>query len=456
MRREDLQRCLQYTRLRLDAALREIDDVRDQDLAYRDVEEALDRIAKILVTHRERIERPLGRREDLRTKDCLDALDDIRVYLPFVGVIVRSAAVRNAFEIYGPLRKLAQQLLKQDNASEIRLILSSGWDYTPLTFRPIEEFEDFVIIVLPACESSNALLVPLAGHELGHAVWEAEKLGLNLREELALALTRHVCADRGGFPDLEQFRELTETEARAKLERDKNFARPFGDARLWLERQLEEIFCDFVGLYLFGESFLYAFAYFLSPDFPGRQSPKYPSVRTRFTQLRRAAQYYEKQWGRGRYRVPDLNQMFETEAVHPRRHFQELLISMRSPWREAVNTVAVQLVPALLSRITELAKRTNWQELRQFSIAQYKEIQDRAFRWAVPAKNAGCLANIVNAAWQVERDPLYWKPLPSLANVKEEDWEQRRREVLSELVLKSIEVLEYEDITRKKLPNAPT
>ena len=54
---------------------------------------------------------------------------------------------------------------------ETRLILSSEWDYSPFMYDQITDLPSFVFIGLPACESANPLLLPLAGHELGHSVW---------------------------------------------------------------------------------------------------------------------------------------------------------------------------------------------------------------------------------------------------------------------------------------------
>lgn len=99
---------------------------------------------------------------------CSQSQELIRDHLPLLGFILRSTNVRNSFEIHGPLLKLAQKLLKKDT----KLLLSSEWDYSPLTYSEIKEMPSFVLLGLPASESSNPLLIPLAGHELGHSLWE--------------------------------------------------------------------------------------------------------------------------------------------------------------------------------------------------------------------------------------------------------------------------------------------
>src|SRR6185437_1729082 len=45
--------------------------------------------------------------------------------------------------------------------------------------------------------------------------------------------------------------------------------------------QCEEAFCDFLGLRLFGESYLQAQAYMLAPNWPGERPLHYPSERQR-------------------------------------------------------------------------------------------------------------------------------------------------------------------------------
>jgi hypothetical protein len=82
--------------------------------------------------------------------------------------------VRNSFEAYDPLRELAHKLLDYKPA----IILSSEWEFSPFTYPAIsDDLPDFVFIGLPACEAGNALVLPLAGHELGHSIWRHGGVG---------------------------------------------------------------------------------------------------------------------------------------------------------------------------------------------------------------------------------------------------------------------------------------
>ena len=103
------------------------------------------------------------------------SLHDLAQYTPILGFILRSTNIRNAFEARGPLVRLAQKLLSKNT----KLIVSSEWQYSPFVHPPIQDLKNFVLIGLPAPESSNPLIIPLAGHELGHAVLRTGTVNLH-------------------------------------------------------------------------------------------------------------------------------------------------------------------------------------------------------------------------------------------------------------------------------------
>ena len=55
-------------------------------------------------------------------------------------------------------------------------------------------------------------------------------------------------------------------------------------------RQLEEIFCDYYGLHIFGLSFLHAFRYFLSPSLGQYRINEYPPIKERALFVKEAAE----------------------------------------------------------------------------------------------------------------------------------------------------------------------
>jgi hypothetical protein len=440
--------------------LRELEEVRDHDFAYPDVYKAIDIIEKKIADHVDKLKPPFPNRRDLKAAICLEALADAHVYLPFLGVIVRSAAVRNAFEMYGPIRTMVQKLFAPINTgaeavpltlnTDVRLILSSGWDYTSLTFRRDPLLSDFIFLILPSSEASNPLLIPLAGHEFGHAVWEREGLGEPdaIPDQLSIELTKYVQSHSSDFPDSTSLQSLKPEEAREQLETDSKYKFYYSEACRRLTRQAEELFCDFVGLYLFGESFVHAFTYFLSPDFPLERSLKYPTVKTRIDQLFVASQQFEQHWNNGNYDLPaDIIDEFEEKPSAIYVHSPKQQSVEPNPWQNAVDYVAEHSVSTLVGKIIEFGNRQGWQSLRTFSTTKRNEIRDKAFYWAVPAEHCESLPNILNAAWDVERSQNFWDHLTTLYSIPEEQRNDWRRDVLRELVLKNIEVLEYDDIT---------
>jgi len=76
--------------------------------------------------------------------------------------------------------------------AQTKLIVSSEWEFSPFVYRSITGFPGFVLIGLPATESSNPLVIPLAGHELGHSVWERNKLAGYFNSRIRQSILKEV------------------------------------------------------------------------------------------------------------------------------------------------------------------------------------------------------------------------------------------------------------------------
>lgn len=98
---------------------------------------------------------------------CDVALAELVRCIPLLGLIHRSRSSANPFEMYGPLLALAQKVIHPD----IKLVVSSEWNFSPFTWAHGTALEGFVFVGLPATVPDKALLVPLAGHEFGHSIW---------------------------------------------------------------------------------------------------------------------------------------------------------------------------------------------------------------------------------------------------------------------------------------------
>lgn len=211
---------------------------------------------------------------------CADASLDIAVYLPLLGFFLRSTNVRNAFEIYGPLRRIARQLI----GGNTQLVLSSEWDYSPFTYTRIGFLPDFVLIGFPATESDNPHILPLAGHELGHTLWAVRDVDKDI---LPVLKTTIVTELQSNWAKYEEFFPGTQ---KTQLSTDLVAMAIWSDALDWSLGQAEEAFCDFVGLRIFGTSYLEAFSFLIAPRLGQRRLEVYPSIQDRVAYMCQAAQ----------------------------------------------------------------------------------------------------------------------------------------------------------------------
>jgi hypothetical protein len=158
-----------------------------QRLALRKLHAVFDQLEKKQLDRAER----LGDGENLsQVAENLNV--KILQVLPILGFIIRSTNVRNAFEMLEPLRSIASAALQ----GSPQLIMSSEWDYVPFAYpQSFENLRSFVLIGLPASEAASALLMPVAGHELGHAVWR--NLGMSCtrfrRHRVRCFMEQEVC-----------------------------------------------------------------------------------------------------------------------------------------------------------------------------------------------------------------------------------------------------------------------
>ena len=231
------------------------------EFPYSHIRDALLQLEKVFRRQRTSLDKLTSKsRPPIAKNACSQSLAVLFNYTPYLGFVLRATNVRNAFEIYAPVLRLARRLL----GPETKLLLSSEWDYSPFVYLPTAELPRFVLIGVPAYESSNPLLISLAGHELGHNVWSQEDMGRKLdaalRGEVHKALTTTFWSDyQQIYPNTPQSDLLTNMFAQ----------QTWLPAHVFAKRQLEEIFCDAIGLRLFSEAYLHAFAYLLSPCVPG-------------------------------------------------------------------------------------------------------------------------------------------------------------------------------------------
>ena len=248
--------------------------------------------------------------------------------------------------------------------SDAKLILSSEWEFSPLT-RTVgkNDLTDFVFIGLPASEAGNALIVPLAGHEIGHSVWQHHALTAKLKPVITKTLEDMYSSNvkeletrysyKVADPPLQDLFVMT------------RLAKSLG----LLNKQCEEIFCDLTGLLIFGESYLYSFLYLLAPNVGGKSSPYYPTLETRATYLEAQA----NKWG------------FEVPANFTKSFFE----SGRSPGPDdfmvdMADRSAISMVDTLASEAEELVAK----KIQQPANAERDEVVVR-FQSAFPLRRPG-------------------------------------------------------------------
>src|SRR5207244_12690146 len=122
----------------------------------------------------------------------------------------------------------------------------------------------FVLNGIPASESENPLLLPLAGHELGHTLWVANQLDklfdAKIEDEMLTVLETRL-------PELQVLAPNTVNLTDTKADLDQNiFVKKYIALPVqWALRQTQEYCCDAVGLFLFDKAFIHVNEYLVYP-----------------------------------------------------------------------------------------------------------------------------------------------------------------------------------------------
>ena len=126
-----------------------------------------------------------------------------------------------------------------------KLIISFEWDYIPFTYpQSHPSLPSFVIIGLPVSEASNALVLPVIGHELGHSLWRRGKVDMHFEPEITKTIAsaiRTTFSER--YNSIYSFIGITADNCD-----DYNNIWTWSDAAEYAVRQVEELFSDHTGL----------------------------------------------------------------------------------------------------------------------------------------------------------------------------------------------------------------
>lgn len=266
----------------------------------------------------------------------------------------------------------------------------------------------------------NPLLVPLAGHELGHSYWAKEQLGSTLEP---LFRQQVVAAIKNRWQDYQQVFQQIQIPP-GKLNTDLKAYETWATALKWSLRQAEETFCDFLGLRIFGVSYLEAFAYLLAPNDLGARLTCYPEMRQRIANLVKAAIEYKVKVRSG---YEDQFDDFETPDLTSENEFR----------LEVADEALDKSIPVLIKQADDVIKAAG---IQTSTPQEVKKILER-FKLVVPAEGSQTLADILNAAWAAFLNQRFWEDISQI--------KVKREKVLKELVLKNIEIFEIEQILKE-------
>ncbi len=413
---------LSYARKRISSVLDEITELEGCEFPYPHSRDALVEIKKLFRYSLWRLEKIDDKTNpEVLAKSCALSLKTLFRCLPLLGFIVRSTTVRNSFEVFRPILDISRMALEpkvgKEAAKQKKLVLSSEWRYSPLTYHEIPDLPGFIFIGLPATESDNPLLIPLSGHELGHSIWTTYKLAEKVKAEFKAGVIDYICKN------WKQYQSLFPNVQQADLQSGLFALETWEHALSWSLNQAKETFCDLVGLRIFGTAFLQAFAYLFAPNVASPRSARYPDPLKRVQHLLKAAR--EKTYN---YDIPsDYEDMFcerPTPALAPGERFQ----------LKIADFVLASKVDMLIEEADNIVSKT---DIPKPCETESERIRKR-FEFVVPAQKARSLVDIVNAAWKAYNDQNLWKSMPKIA--------EEKTRILADLVLKNIEIFAYERV----------
>lgn len=320
--------------------------------------------------------------------------------------------MRNNFEIYARFKSICEKFFEID----IHFILSSEWNYTPFTYpMNLQELPDFIIIGLPAPESNNVLIFPAAGHELGHSIWLNQGLSEKYSGDVFTNIEKYV-QNNGVILNtiLPKAGDISQDDLFAKQIEEQFVA----DATSSCLRQIEEIFCDFVGLHLFGEGYLHAFRYLVAPGDVGHRSLKYPPTKERG----RLLQAYAEKIG---IEAPGYSEEFADGHENKNQIYELLVLRAADAIR---NTYVEEMYGAAARQMVKAG----------IEIPAATEIEQTLLYFAqgMPTDKIGSIGSLISAAWRLYLDTDGRKLLKGT---------QSPIGHVSDLVLKSVEAFDFRE-----------
>jgi hypothetical protein len=203
-----------------------------------------------------------------------------------------------------------------------------------------------------------------------------------------------------------------------------------------LERISEEIFCDFMGIRIFGDAYLCAFMYLASPNSEVTDLESYPALNDRAKYI----SYARRRFGVRtlQLQVPAPYSRWFSEPPEPSKDEQDgdgpLNYSVEERYLLGeIHKAARRLLPNLLDLVRKECETAG---LPLPDAWHAKEVYKR-FCSRVPAERTRRrgMGDIINGGWMAFLDAQLWRG------------SDRKFENINQLVFKSLEVMEFEERT---------
>jgi hypothetical protein len=280
--------------------------------------------------------------------------------------------------------------------------------------------KSFVLIGLPASEAASALLVPLAAHELGHAVWRNRGIAGS-----AHATLQYSCEELYAN-NMKEFRRLFPEYRPNDIVGKEALPDTIADTVEYAVFQAEELFCDLFAYALFGEAYLHSFSYILAPGSGSARRFRYPKHATRIAVMRQVA----KDEGTELPDATGLSFEREVDGAEPRERFVLRMAETGVVGANPETTISGG-IPGLWSAVSKII--SDGKVRRPNLTNSTKHLSD--FRNAIPTHRPVCLGDIIAAGWMYRRELEQSRERPEqLAD---------KLDQLNEILLKSVEVMEF-------------
>jgi hypothetical protein len=219
---------------------------------------------------------------------------DLNILAELICRIERSSIGEYSWPFLHELKRITEaickenKLLEDDQPPSVFVFADGGlasYAIYPEKNRPSYCRLRLLTIVVPKAHKDFALLHPVLGHELGHAIWQTSKHQGYLRDNVVQPIKQNSAILSSVKSVLEWFGHVNAPASFKPLNSS--------NVRIDLDAWFEEILCDLIGLVIFGPTFVAALSRLLLTIDPTGESfsEKHPPVAWRLNMMISGAHY---------------------------------------------------------------------------------------------------------------------------------------------------------------------